>query len=388
MPTSTSHKIFTDQAPTANSAVGRIWALDVFRGLTITAMIVVNNPGSPAAVFGCLRHAVWSGCTLADLVFPFFLFSVGASVVISLRQRRDRGDSLQRWILHATVRAAILILLGLLLNGWFYLPWSQLRWAGVLQRIGVVYLVTACITWRAALRWRSAVVAFLLVGYWLLLAVFPPPGSVSADFSMHANLASYLDRRIMAGHIWQAEFDPEGLLSTLPAIASCLLGTIAGEWLMNWRKEKAEQGGTGAKKAKRHLLRRLLAAGIMMTAAGLIWGWVFPINKSLWTSSFVLLTAGLAALVLAACWWAGEREAGRKLGRPFQWQGCNALSLYFGSEVLAMASLADASEWVSQTLLANWLTPAGGSLVWALAYAAFWAMIAGIMYSRSLFVKL
>lgn len=390
MPTPTTNVIQAEQPSTTNAtpAASRIEALDVFRGLAISAMIVVNNPGSPTAVFSWLSHSPWHGYTLADLVFPFFLFSVGASVLISLQQRRERGDGLRQWILHAIVRAALLILLGLILNGWLYLPWGQVRWSGVLQRIGVVYLVTALITWRATLRSRAAAAAALLVGYWLLLALSPPPGSLSADFSPQSNLASYLDRRILAGHLWQPDYDPEGLLSTLPAVATCLLGTIAGQWLTIRRKNKANLGDSDAKPADRWLRRRLNLAGLGMVASGLIWGLVFPINKTLWSSSFALLTAGLASLVLAACCWAGETRTGRRLGRPFQWQGRNALLLYFGSEVLAMALLADASEWVSQTLLASWLTPAGGSLLWALAYAAFWTMISGILYSRRIFVKL
>jgi predicted acyltransferase len=367
---------------------GRVMALDVFRGIALSAMILVNNPGSPEAVFPALRHSAWHGCTLADLVFPFFIFSLGASLALSLHRRLRQGEPSCGWIRHAAIRTAILVALGLILNGSFYLPWSHLRWAGVLQRIGVVYFLTAVIASRANTRTRAVTSAAILLGYGGLLLFCPAPGCLPGDLSPHGNIASYLDRMFLAGHMWQPEFDPEGLLSTLPALASCLLGTIAGERIADSTKSRSGIGHAVHLPPKHRPAAEILTAGLLLIALGATCGLLLPLNKALWTTSFALFTTGLAAVVLALCLSTTDTVLGRSFSLPFAWQGRNAILIYFTSEVLAMALLGDVSEQVSQSLLAGWLTPAGGSLAWSLAYAVFWMLIAGIMHRRRIFIKI
>src|SRR5262249_25682711 len=293
---------------------------------TIGGMSLVSTPGTWNAVYGPLDHAAWNGWTLTDLVFPFLLFAMGAAVPFALERRRGAprvpGVRLQpdqrRIRRHVVRRATILFLLGLLLNAIAAAPPLDLgtfRIPGVLQRIAIVYAVVAVITERLSWRAQIAAAIAILVGYWALLTLVPVPGFGRGVLTPQGNLASYLDRLVLGRHLLARTHDPEGLLSTLPAIATALCGVFAGTWL----KERRVRNRTAW----------LWTAGGAATAAGLLWDRVFPINKNLWTGSFVLLSGGLAAQALALCHWLVDTLRVGASSRPFTAYGRNPLAAYF-----------------------------------------------------------
>jgi predicted acyltransferase len=283
--------------PLTNPSVSstRLTSLDLFRGVTIAAMILVNDPGNDHAYWP-LEHAEWNGWTPTDLIFPFFLFIVGVSLVFSSESRLRRGDSRNVLLLHAFRRAVIIFAIGLAMNYSLVLlapsVFSGLRIPGVLQRIGICYLAASILFLYTSPRTRIVVVAALLVGYWVLMRFVPVPGYgvPGRDIPfLHpdANLAAYLDRKFLTT-LWDKTRDPEGLLSTLPAIATALLGVFTGEWLRS-------------KNSSQTKLIRMLLFGVVGLVAGRTWGIWFPLNKKLWTSSYVLFTAGFALVCLALC---------------------------------------------------------------------------------------
>ncbi len=304
----------------------RLFSLDLFRGATIAAMIVVNNQSSTAA-YRPLRHVRWNGWTAADLVFPFFLFIVGVSLVLSFQARLERGDSRRSLILHTLRRSAILFAVGLLLNGLAARHLETWRIPGVLQRIAIAYCVAALIALYSRTYSHVAWIAGLLLGYWILMRFVPVPGHgiPGRDFPLlhpDANLASYLDRKLMLGHLWERTRDPEGILSTLPAIATSLCGVLTGDWLRSARTWQQKVSG-------------MFAFGLAGVIAGELWGIWFPINKKLWTSSYVLFTAGGALICLAICYWLTDIRLHRGAwSRPFIIFGKNALAAYVISELI------------------------------------------------------
>lgn len=284
----------------------RVLSVDVLRGLTIALMILVNDPGDWSHVFSQLDHAEWNGWTLTDLVFPNFLFIVGASIVFSMTARAAQGNCKGTLAGRAFIRAGKIFLLELILAYFPRMHWGGLRLYGVLTRIAICYLIAALILIATRrVRWIVLIVSILLIGYWALLRWVPVPGiglpGRDVPFmDKNLNLAAWLDRAAMGwtqrwlhtGTLYNHTRDPEGLLSTLPAIATTLLGSLAGMGL---------QAASSGRLQWRNLRVRLLGWGCAGIAAGEIWSRTFPINKNLWTSSYVLLAAGLAAVVLAAC---------------------------------------------------------------------------------------
>ncbi|HTS55082.1 MAG TPA: heparan-alpha-glucosaminide N-acetyltransferase domain-containing protein [Burkholderiales bacterium] len=323
---STSTSVAVERVEQLHPAQERLYSLDLFRGLTIAAMIVVNNQSGPSA-YPWLQHARWNGCTLADLVFPFFLFIVGVSLVFSFNARLRRGDSRQALILHTLRRSAVLFFIGLALNGLAARHLDTWRIPGVLQRIALVYLAAALITLFTTTRTQAAWLLALLAGYWVLMRYVPVPGYGVPGHDIpllqpKANLAAYLDRKFMLGHLWERTRDPEGILSTLPAIATALCGVLAGHLLRSerLRKEKAAL---------------LLGYGLLSASVGVLWNIWFPINKNLWTSSYVLFTAGCALIALASCYWVADIHLLRGAWtKPFIILGSNAIAAYVISELI------------------------------------------------------
>src|SRR5262249_44496769 len=262
-----------------------------------------------------LKHAAWHGLTPTDVIFPCFVFIVGVAIALS----RPTPARVVR-------RAAIIFALGIVLNGAPYFDWATIRIPGVLQRIAVCYLVAALLFLRTRWRTEAVVMAALLLGYWAALTLVPVPGYGRGDLGPEGNLAAWLDRALLGPHLWKPArvYDPEGILSTIPAIATALLGVLTGQWLLSGR-------------GQRQILAGLVFGGAVATALGALWGLVFPVNKSLWTSSYVLLTGGLALLLLAACYWAIEIRGWRRWTMPFVVLGVNALVLYFLSPLMARA---------------------------------------------------
>jgi predicted acyltransferase len=370
----------------------RLLSLDVFRGFNILIMIVVNccGPGS----FTELQHSAWNGCTLTDLVFPFFLFISGVSIPFSSRLHRSvSGPVRDRLRLLPTIlqRAALIFAIGLLINGFPYYHPATWRIPGVLQRIALCYLAASVLYLFSNARTRWAVIAALLVGYWILMRYVPVPGFGIPTVNIplldpSRNLASWLDRRLMMGHLYRSLRDPEGVLSTLPAIASTLFGVAAGEWIRRFRMDTSR------------LLRRLVALGVACTAAGLLWAQVFPINKKLWTSSYVLFTAGLALLTLAVCYWLLDvrQLRGRWTVVPVVF-GTNCIFAYSLSEFfgvwLVVHKLRIGGRLMDYQAAFNYFTfdhipwTQWSSLSYALFYTAFCWAVTGLLYRRKIFLK-
>jgi predicted acyltransferase len=365
----------------------RLLALDVFRGATVAGMLLVNDPGSWSHIFPPLEHAAWNGWTPTDLVFPFFLFVVGITTQLSLAARRARGADDAALVRQILRRGGLIVGFGLLLSWFPFFTWGpavpaagrvvdrlyHIRIPGILQRIGVVYTLAALLTLRTSARTQVWIIAGILIGYWAITASFPmyPPP---------VTLAARIDRLLLdwgpyGNHLWSGTvtWDPEGLLSTVPAIATALLGILAAKWLNN--------------------VRMLFALGLLGIVVGLAWNLVFPINKNLWTSSFVVFTAGVAAVVLAACTWVIDVRGIRWWTPPFVVFGVNPLVAFIGSEAMARliysvltvhsVSLATAG----YNLFTPWLPPRVASLAFAIGFVVFWLGVLTVLYRRKIILK-
>ena len=358
----------------------RLASLDVFRGLTVAAMVLVNNPGTWKAIYPPLRHAEWHGWTFTDLIFPAFLFIVGVAIPFALAPRVEREERVWPRIVR---RAAVIFALGLLLHALPFFDLATLRIPGVLQRIAVCYLVGALLFAVAGTRVLAAVTAVALLGYWAAMTLVPVPGFGAGDLGKEGNLAAWLDRAVLGtAHLWRQSrvFDPEGILSTVPAVATTLCGVLAGLWLR-------------AARPARTLAAGLAAAGAIAAGAGLAWGLWFPINKSLWTSSYALFTAGVSAVALAACYWLIEIAGARRWTPPFQALGVNALAVFFLSTLLAKllviarmsaagGATRPAQAVLFEMLFAPWAPVVVASLLWAVANVLLWTLLAWPLFRR------
>ena len=346
----------------------RLRSLDAFRGATIAGMILVNNPGSWSHVHPPLAHAAWHGWTPTDLIFPFFLFIVGVSLTFSFARRQAEGDGPLELLSKIGRRAAVLFLIGLLLNLIPGFDVATVRIPGVLQRIAVAYAVAASLSVLLsprALRWTAG---GLLVGYWLALTLVPVPGYGAGVLEPVGNLAQYLDSRVLAGHMWKPEWDPEGILSTVPAVVTCLLGVFTGRWLQAPRMPAEHVAG-------------MFVWGSAAVVAGWAWSGWFPINKSLWTSSYVLFTGGLAVMALAICYWVIDVHRRERWARPFFVLGSNPLLAFVLSGLMARVLIwwkvpggdgRVAAKTRAFDELAKWLSPRDASLAFAILFVLFW----------------
>ncbi|MGC2698321.1 MAG: heparan-alpha-glucosaminide N-acetyltransferase domain-containing protein [Candidatus Angelobacter sp.] len=394
----------------------RLESLDVFRGLTIAGMILVNNPGADT-FYWPLGHAdelisahpagwypgKWwveaNGWTPTDLIFPFFLFIVGASMVLSFATRRARGDSRSVLLKHAARRSALILAIGYAIRILPYVNFAHMRYPGVLQRIALVYLCASVITLWTKRRGRILWIAGLLAGYYAMMRFVPVPGCDNVAWTtQHCSVAGWIDRTLMYGHLYRRDFDPEGLLSTIPAIATTLLGTLAGEFLRGASPQRAKSGLAGGPTASlSHKLRRLVIAGVAGVAAGYAWHPWFPISKPLWTSSYVLFTAGAACLTLSLCWWLIEMRGWRTWARPFLWLGSNAILAYalstFAGKLGSIIKMPSGTQaitvqtWIYEHWFEPLARPENASLAFAIFYLALWTLVAWGLYRKEVFVK-
>ncbi len=365
----------------------RLLSLDVFRGITIAGMVLVNNPGSWSYIYWPLAHAEWHGWTPTDLVFPFFLFIVGVAIPIALGRRLESSKSKRDIYLKIARRTLIIFALGIFLAGFPYFNFSTIRIPGVLQRIAVCYLFASIIFINTRTRTRIAIAIALLIVYWLIMTKLHAPGFVAGDLSKEGSVASFVDRVVFGPHIWKQGkvYDPEGLLSTIPAIATTLLGVLSGEWLRTARSAYEKVAG-------------LFVAGAACVILGWCWHPFFPINKSLWTSSYVLFTGGIAMQFLALCYWLLDIKKYRSWSKPFVIFGVNALVLFVGSGVMARlltlikVPLGDGTQialqtWIFRKAFLSWLPPYRASLAFAVAFILVWLGLMWILYRRKIFLR-
>jgi len=355
----------------------RLVSLDAFRGATIALMVLVNTAGDGATTYGPLQHAEWHGWTLTDCVFPSFLWIVGLAMTLSLGKRLARGDSHGPLILSAARRAAILFGLGLFLYAIPDFDLGTQRILGVLQRIAICYFLATVIylksTWKTQIYW----VVGLLATYWALMTLVPVPGYGAGRLDVEGNLAHYVDKLVLGSHNyrWTKTWDPEGLVSTIPALATALLGALAAAVV----------------RLKRSLEERtmwLLLAGNALLAAGLVCDIWLPINKKLWTSSFTLFMGGLDFIVLGFFLYLVDGLGWKRLVKPLVILGSNAIAIYMLSEVAA--GLIDNYHWheaLYRTAFLSWLSPYNASLGYALAYTALNWLAAWGLYKKGWFLK-
>jgi predicted acyltransferase len=361
-------------------ATGRMVSLDVFRGITIAGMILVNNPGTWETIYDPLEHAAWHGLTPTDLVFPFFLFIVGVSITLALARRAEAGGTQRDLYLKILRRSAIIFGLGLVLAGFPDYDLATIRIPGVLQRIAVCYLFASIIFLKTGWKAQAAITAALLLAYWPLMTLVPVPGFGAGDLSMEGNLAAYVDRALLGPHTWKPLYDPEGILSTIPALATAMFGVLTGHLLRTTRQPVEK-------------VAAMFVAGAAAMVVGWFWGLGFPVNKALWTSSYTVLTAGMALQLLAFCYWVVDIKGYRKWATPFLVFGTNALAVYFLAElsarVMGIITIGgvDLKTFLYERVFASWASPINASLLYAVCTVLFWLAVVTVLYRKRIFIK-
>lgn len=380
-------------------AEGRLVSLDVFRGATIVGMILVNNPGTWANVYPPLRHAEWHGWTPTDLIFPFFLFIVGVAIPLAYTKRLAQGRSRSALVRKAGKRASILFGIGLFMAAypivridptfsWLRPGLGDLRIMGILQRIALCYLAATLLFLYARPRTRLYWMGGILLAYWGALVLVPVPGYGAGMLDVpEATLPAYVDRLVLGTeHLWRGAdqmWDPEGLLSTLPAVVTTLLGIWTGRLLLS-------EGAPHTKVAT------LFVRGALLVVGGYVWHWAFPINKSLWTSSYVLLTGGVAMCALALCYWFVDLKGHQKWTQPFVVYGVNALVVFVAStlgtktlihlQTTVGGDTMSVQAYLFETVFLPLASPMNASLLYAVTYIFLWYGVLAVMYRKNIVV--
>jgi predicted acyltransferase len=424
----------------------RLASLDAFRGITIAMMILVNNPGTWSKIYPPLSHAEWHGWTFTDLIFPFFLYIVGVAIVLAFTKRLKQGVPKKELYLKILRRTVLLLGIGLFLNGFaglpdlawiiyavlflltfigyvilnnlftgqkaktlfhlkrffqliviifiihslFYFNFANLRIPGVLQRIAVCYAIASIIVLNTDIKWQAYITFGILIVYWIMMKTIPVPGYGAGVLQPEGNLCWYIDSKLLAGHTWSHApakgFDPEGILSTLPAVSTVLMGILTGHWLKTDKGDYEKVSG-------------MFVAGIFGLLSGIIVDIWFPINKNLWSSSYVLFMAGMALLFLATLYWLVDIYDYKSYTKPFIMFGSNAIIMFSLSSFFAKAlgllwkiNLPDGTtmtlkNYLYQNLFASWLSPINASLAYAISYLLIWFMVAYILYRKRIYIK-
>jgi predicted acyltransferase len=374
----------------------RLVSLDAFRGATIAGMILVNNPGTWSAVYPQLRHAEWHGWTFTDFIFPFFLWIVGVAMTYSFAKRKESGAPKGKLILHVARRALVIFGLGLFLAGFPFnlfgepaFSLSTIRIPGVLQRIAVCYFLASLIYLYSSTRGQVVWIVALLAGYWLLMKLVPVPGYGPGILDPMGNLCWWVDSNLLAGHTWRGApvpgFDPEGIVSTIPAVATTLFGILTGTWL---RTERSKEEKTAW----------MFVAGNLLLLLGAILDMWMPINKPIWTSSYSIFMAGWALVCLAMFYWLIDVKGHAKWAAPFVIYGMNAIAVYVLAGLLAktMGIIRWAGPDGNPVSLKGYLfdglffpiaSPVNASLLFAIAFVLVTFLVAWIMWKKKWFLK-
>lgn len=374
----------------------RLVSLDFFRGATVAAMILVNNPGSWSHIYDPLEHAAWHGWTPTDLIFPFFLFIVGVSIVLAFTKAQAKGAEKNDLLKKSLIRAAKIFGLGLLLTSFPYLTFipdfgfhsnlSDIRIPGVLQRIAICYAIGSVLFLHTKPKTQMFTLIGLLLGYWVLMIGIPVPGfGAGALDTADGNLAAYIDQLILGSHMWKDSWDPEGLLSTLPAIGTTLIGIWTGRILM--KDHESESSRT----------LQFLIWGFILITLGYIWSWIFPLNKSIWTSSYTLFTGGQAMCIFGICYWfidVKEKQKFTNWGVAF---GLNAITVFFLSGIIARVlsmitfefsgSTYTVKNWIYEIVLKSIASPINASLLYAILWIFLFASLAIWMKKKKIIIK-
>ena len=424
----------------------RLISLDVFRGITIAGMVLVNNPGTWSTIYGPLKHAEWHGITPTDYIFPFFLFIVGIAIPMALGRRIAEGINRDVY-LKIFQRAAVIFALGLLMamipffdftnseipyfvkivlflaftaalllyllarkteaaivavvsaitilvfhfsgSHFAWYNFETMRIPGVLQRIAVCYLIVSIIFLHTNWKQQAMIGGALLLLYWFLMTAIPVPGcEITTIDDKVCNLAAYLDRLILTeSHMWRSAkvFDPEGILSTIPALVTTISGVLTGTWLTSKRSDLEKVSG-------------VFFIGVVLVAAGWLWNLIFPFNKSLWTSSYVIYTSGLALCFLGFCYWLIDIKGNKKWTKPFAIFGVNALALFVFSGLfarflgLAKVAAADGQpiplqKWIFETFFLSIAPSFNASLFYAVSFILLWLFLMWLLYRKKIYIK-
>jgi predicted acyltransferase len=355
----------------------RLLSLDVFRGVTILLMVLVNNGGGPVS-YRQLEHSEWNGWTLTDCVFPSFLWIVGVAITLSLGKRLKFGDPPSQLLPKILRRTVILFLLGLLTYVYPTMSISHQRLLGVLQRIALCYLIASLIYLYTGARTQIALIVLLFACYWMMMTFIPVPGYGAGNLSVEGNFAHYVDQIVLGTHnyAFTRTWDPEGIISTLPAIGTTLLGVMAGHVLRLDMPMALRRN-------------RLLLIGACLLAAGLVWNVWLPINKKLWTDSFATFMAGLDFVCFAALIWIVDERHWSKYLKPFVITGMNAIVVYVASEFLAeFLNGTSLHKGIYNRFFVSIALPVNASLLWALAFTALMYLLSYVMYRRRWFVRI
>jgi predicted acyltransferase len=375
----------------------RLLSLDAFRGVTIALMVLVNDNGGDTT-YAQLLHAHWHGWTMTDMIFPFFLWIVGVAMTFSFAKRIEQGEDKKKLVLHALQRSVILFIFGLIVNnfpfgligsGQFF--WATWRIPGVLQRIAICYFIATIIYLYSSWRGQVAWIFGLLTSYWLLVKLVPVPGYGAGVLEPKGNLLWYIDSTILDGHTYvyapESGFDPEGILSTLPAIATTLFGILTGTWLRRADRTKEEKTCW------------MFVVGIVLVLIGTILNMWLPINKNMWTSSYTVFMAGWALVSLGVFYFLIDVKGYSRWAKPFIIFGLNAIALYMFSELLASllwvfpvaapdGSAFSLHEYIYQSWFLPWASPVNASLSFAIAFVLLTYLVAWVLWRRKWFFKI
>ncbi|MGI4726990.1 MAG: acyltransferase family protein [Janthinobacterium lividum] len=366
----------------------RLLSLDVFRGITVAMMTLVNNPGDWGHIYTPLEHSEWNGCTPTDLVFPFFLFIVGVSIVFALESKKADAALHRQLITNIIRRAVILFAIGLILSLFPHFNFATVRIPGVIQRIAVVYLIVGLLYLFQTRKAMLITFWVILIGYYLLMTFVPVPGVGYANLNPETNLGAWIDRSILGeAHLWKSSktWDPEGILTDLPAVATGIFGVLIGTFLKR-KQDEAQK------------VSWLFAVGVLAVITGLLVDLFFPINKALWTSSYVLYAGGLAVIGLTLLYWLIDVQGYKRFTKPFVIFGVNAITVYTFSGIIprvltmitfhnAEGNLQTLQEYLYNTFFVPYFSPINASLAGGLTYVLIWYVILWLMYRKNIIIK-